>query len=214
VNRSLTGRPPVALHKEKPIAARLSLLTATQLHERYLDAVFGYVSRRVPGRAEAEDVTAEVFAAAFIGLTRFHGDAPLAWLLGIARRKVADSLRRSGNRKETLASELTGGAAIVDRLIPQETGLKSSPEQIAQQQEAHRHIRALVDSLRPDQREALLLQYVEELSIAEIGVVMGRSPQAVNSLLQRARANIFRAGHGYFLSDPFPMSSASDRSQL
>jgi RNA polymerase sigma-70 factor (ECF subfamily) len=203
VNRSLTSRSPVALHKEEPIAACSSLLTTAQLHERYLDAVFGYVSRRVSGRAEAEDVTAEVFAAAFIGLAKFHGDAPLAWLLGIARRKVADSLRRRGNRKETLASELTGGASVADRLMQQETGLKHGPEQIAQQQEAHRHIRAFVDSLRLDQREALLLQYVEELSIAEISVVMRRSPQAVNSLLQRARANIFRAGRGYFLSDPF-----------
>lgn len=203
MNRLLISRPPVALHREEHITARSSPLTAAHLHEHYLDAVFGYVSRRVSGRAEAEDVTAEVFAAAFIGLARWRGDAPLPWLLGIAHRKVADSLRRSGNRKETLTSELTGGAVVADRLMQSETGLKHGPEQIAQQQEAHRHIRALVDSLRPDQREALLLQYVEELSIAEVGVVMGRSPQAVNSLLQRARANIFRAGQGYFLADPF-----------
>ena len=201
MNRLLTTRSPVALRREESITARDTPLTAALLHERYLDAVFGYVSRRVAGRAEAEDVTAEVFAAAFTGLAHFHGEVPLAWLLGIARRKVADSLRRSGSRKETLASELTGGAAVADRWMQPETLPQHSPQQIAQQQEAHRHIRALVDSLRPDQREALLLQYVEELSIAEIGIVMRRSPHAVNSLLQRARANIFRAGRGYFLPD-------------
>ena len=201
MNRLLTTRSPVTLRKEEASAARAAPLTAALLHDRYLDAVFGYVSRRVAGRAEAEDVTAEVFAAAFTGLARFHGDVALAWLLGIARRKVADSLRRSSSRKETLASELTGGADVADRLMQPETLPLCGPEQIAQQQEAHRHIRALVDSLRPDQREALLLQYVEELSIADISVVMRRSPQAVNSLLQRARANIFRAGRGYFLPD-------------
>jgi DNA-directed RNA polymerase specialized sigma24 family protein len=53
------------------------------------------VSRRVPGQEEAEDITAEVFAAAFVGLPRFRGHCPpYLWLLGIARRKIADALRR------------------------------------------------------------------------------------------------------------------------
>jgi DNA-directed RNA polymerase specialized sigma24 family protein len=43
---------------------------------------------------------------------------------------------------------------------------------------------------------------VEGLSIAEIAVVMRRSPAAVNSLLQRARAAIFRQGAAYFLGGP------------
>jgi hypothetical protein len=55
---------------------RAGCLTAAALYERYLDAVYGYVVQRVPTIEEAEDVTAEVFAAAAAGLPRFRGQCP------------------------------------------------------------------------------------------------------------------------------------------
>jgi len=57
-----------------------------------------------------------------------------------------------------------------------------------------------MSELHPDQREALLLKYVEGLSAAEVAVTMNRSPSAVNSLLQRARATLFQRGQAYFLN--------------
>jgi DNA-directed RNA polymerase specialized sigma24 family protein len=42
---------------------------------------------------------------------------------------------------------------------------------------------------------------VERLSVAEIAVVMGRSPTSVAGLLQRARATLYRRGRAYFLDD-------------
>ncbi len=60
--------------------------TAGVLHERYLQDVLRYVLRRVPQREEAEDIIAQVFAAAFASLPRFRGQCALyLWLLGIAR---------------------------------------------------------------------------------------------------------------------------------
>ncbi len=171
------------------------------LHERYLDAVFAYVSRRVSSRVEAEDITSEVFGAAFSGLAGFRGESHLAWLLGIARRKIADHLRRRARRRESLTSELGNDADAVNAFLEKRDSGLPTPAQLVERQEAHRHVRALLDKLPADQREALLLQYVEKLSIAEIGVVMGRSPHAVNSLLQRARANIFKTGSAYFLPE-------------
>src|SRR4051794_34559522 len=61
-------------------------LTAAGLYERYLEAVSRYVLRRAPGVEEAEDITAEVFAAAAVGLPRFRGHcSPYTWLISIAR---------------------------------------------------------------------------------------------------------------------------------
>src|SRR5262245_812900 len=82
-------------------------VTAAELHERHLEDVLRYVLRRVPSVEEAEDITAEVFAAAFVGLPRFRGQcSPYLWLLGIARRKIAYALRQRAARRETLAAEL------------------------------------------------------------------------------------------------------------
>src|SRR5713101_1775482 len=61
-------------------------ITAGVLHERYLKDILHYVLRRVPRQEEAEDITAEVFAAAFVALPRFRGQcSPYLWLLSIAR---------------------------------------------------------------------------------------------------------------------------------
>ena len=167
-------------------------LTATALREHHLADVYRYVSRRIARREDAEDITAECFADAFDGLLRFRGHCePKLWLLGIARRKVADALRRRIRRPEVLASETDGILTVLSDA--------ASPETIAADNEARQHLRTIVMALNAAQREALLLHYVDDLSQAEVAVVMGKSPAAVNSLLQRARAAVLHKGRAYFL---------------
>jgi RNA polymerase sigma-70 factor (ECF subfamily) len=173
-------------------------ITAAELHERYLTDVFRYVLRRVPRKEEAEDITAQVFAAAFEGLGRFRGQcAPYLWLLGIARRQIAIALRRRATRRETLASELGEESGEADPIWAA-LAAAEGPEAALMRAESRRVLRELVAQLNPDQREALMLQYVERLSAAEIAVVMGRSPASVYSLLKRARARLYREGREYF----------------
>lgn len=176
--------------------ARSSPLDATQLHERHLDDVFRYVSRRLARREDAEDVCAEVFAAAFEALPKFRGEVePRLWLLGIARRKVADALRRQIGRREV---ELSPDFDLAD------SSRHTCPPRAALGVETRQKMRALLLDLKPEQREVLLLKYVEELSVEEIAVVIGRSHGAANSLLQRARAAAFKGGRDYFLDFETP----------
>jgi RNA polymerase sigma-70 factor (ECF subfamily) len=175
--------------------------TAAVLHKRYLKDVFRYVSRRVP-RQEVDDVTMQVFATALEALPRFRGECPpRIWLLKIAHGKVVDALRRRASRRETLASELADAEQGTDPLADTLASTAEGPETVFERVEARRMIRHLVDQLNKDQREALLLQYVEELPVAEIAVIMGRSAAAIDSLLQRARATLFRLGRSYFLDN-------------
>jgi RNA polymerase sigma factor (sigma-70 family) len=185
---------------EPPWVDRTERVTAAELHERYLKDVFRYVSRRVSRQEEAEDITAEVFAAAFLGLSRFHGQChPYLWLLTIARRKIIDAQRRRAARRETLVSELADDAPAAEA-VWQALAVAGGPEAALAKAEADRVLRELIAGLNPDQREALLLKYWERLSIAEIAVIMGRSPASVNSLLQRARTTLYRRGRAYFES--------------
>ncbi len=174
---------------------------AAQLHTLYLDQVYRYVARRLERREDVEDVCAEVFVVAFEQLPRFRGEVEVRlWLLGIARRKVADAIRKRVRRREIdLSDELELPDA--DRI--------ALPQQAMMQQESRTVLRDLLLGLKDEQREALLLKYVEELSIEEIAVVMNRSKAATNSLLQRARATAFKAGEAYFLD--FQMPSASNQ---
>ncbi len=168
--------------------------TAAALQQAHLPDVFRYVARSVPRREEAEDITAEVFAAAFQSLHRFRGDCTArAWLLGIARRKVADHLRKTSRRRETLEADLPETFALA------EASADGSVEAAIQRKEAREELRRAVDALPSDQHDALLLHYVDGLTIAEVSVVLGRSAAAANSLLQRARASVYRHGAHYFI---------------
>lgn len=192
--------PPEA--RESRAALPFSL---EQLHEQYLTDIYRYVSRRLPGREEAEDATAEVFAAAVAVWSRFRGDvSPYLWLLGIARRKVADALRRRRwrelvsidrwNKRDADANAADGWEALLDR-TPSDG---QSPEELALRRERYQTLRQLVFALKEEQREALLLHYVDGLSLTEVGIVLGKSPTAVSSLLQRARATVRQRGATYF----------------
>jgi RNA polymerase sigma factor (sigma-70 family) len=169
------------------------------LYARYMNALLAYIYQKVPNRTEAEDIAAETFAAALIALPRFRGDcSPYAWLLGIARQKVAEAARRRDRHPELLDADLTERERSVVSLLSG-ADMGPLPEEAVLHAEARGIMRQLLDRLPEPQREALLLQSGQGLSIREIAHVMGRSVAATNSLLERARATIFRLGQGYFV---------------
>ena len=180
--------------------ARSQPPTGALLHHRYVRTVLHYVSVRLGPGAEAEDTVAEVFAAVLQRLDHCphpasdgaEHDPARAWILGVARRKVADAFRRRTRRRE----------------VPLEAALPSAegdaPEAKSLAAEAARQLQAILKTLPDDQREALLLKYVDGLSLAELGPVLGRSPRAASQLLYRAREAVRRQGSAYFLAEDTP----------
>ena len=143
-----------------------------EARRRFQSQVFAFVSRRVRPVEEAEDVTAEVFADAFRHWRKRKGE-PRLWLLGIARRKVADSYR--GRKHWPLRDSEEPSANLFEEFVVS-----------FESQEAMR----VLFSLPEEERDALSMQVLEEMSIAEIAEVIGRTYAATNSLLQRARNRV------------------------
>jgi RNA polymerase sigma-70 factor (ECF subfamily) len=174
---------------EEPAAPTVERRDATRLFDDHFDRVYSYVARRVASRDLAEDVTADTFRAAIESIGKLKRQDPYLWLLGIARRKVADAFRDERKRRSVrLGSELDA-VACPDH---------ERPDEVALTVERAAELRKLVLRLPEDQREALLLQHLELLSQDSIAHVMRKSPAAVNSLQQRARSNILKWGAGYF----------------
>jgi RNA polymerase sigma factor (sigma-70 family) len=133
--------------------------------------VLAYALRRAD-RATAEDVVAETFVIAWRRLDDVP-DPPLPWLLGVARRVLAN--QRRGERRRH---------ALLDRL-------RREPAPQPPPAEQGRALAALA-GLGERDREALLLHAWEGLDHAGAGTVMGCSAAAFAVRLHRARRRFAR----------------------
>ncbi|MEU6389417.1 sigma-70 family RNA polymerase sigma factor [Streptomyces sp. NPDC046939] len=125
----------------------------------------------------ADDLTQDTFLRALASLHRFEGrSSARIWLLSIARRVVADSLRRTAVRPRIADVADWQGAAEYS----QPTGLPGFDEGIAVMQ--------LVGTLPADRREAFLLTQLLGLSYAEVASLTGCPVGTVRSRVSRARA--------------------------
>ncbi|HEX6049844.1 MAG TPA: RNA polymerase sigma factor [Gemmatimonadaceae bacterium] len=147
--------------------------------DRHAPAIFRFAAHRL-GREAAEDVLADTFTRAFAARDRaYMVDGSLrAWLYKIASNLIADELRRrerSASAHERLRAHVRPGAQFAFY----EGVATTDPELLA-----------ALESLRDEEREALLLLAWGELSYAEIAVVTGVPIGTVRSRLSRARAHV------------------------
>ncbi len=156
-----------------------------RLWEQLAPSVAAYLRRR--GVQDADDVTAEVFLAAFRGIARFHGDGPAfrAWLFTIAHHKGVDAVRRPA-RRELLVDSFAGSESD---LLPDGPGPRSAEDEALDRVSGSAALRSLA-VLTDDQREVLLLRVVADLSLAETAQVLRKPVGAVKALQHRALARL------------------------
>lgn len=148
-----------------------------QLYDRYVDVVFRYVLFRVGDRELAEDVTSETFLRALrrIESVSYQGRDVGAWFVTIARNLVLDHVKSSRFRLEVATAE-------VDDSKPAESG----PEQQLLSKVTRTALLQCVGQLGDDQRECIVLRFLQGLSVAETAKVMARNEGAVKALQHRA----------------------------
>lgn len=149
------------------------------LVDRHANRVHGLASRLLGDRAEADDVSQEVFIAAWQHAGRWHpgGSARFStWLTRVTLNACRDRLR---GRRPT---------APVDVLesLPGDAG----PERRTLDAERVLRVRTALDELPPRQREALVLCHYQGLRQDEAAAAMELSVEALESLLARARRTL------------------------
>ena len=128
----------------------------------------------------ADDLTQETYLRVIGALPRFAGrSSARTWLLSIARRVVADQIRRNQARPRTTSQ------------IDLEGLLSASPA--AARFEDVVEIRMLLDGLEPNRRDALVLTQVLGLSYAEAAEVSGCPLGTIRSRVARAREDLIAA---------------------
>lgn len=154
-------------------AAQADPARFAELYDRHVHRVYGFVSRRVGNRAEAEDVTSAVFEQALESLPKFEwrGVPFAAWLIRIASNALADHWRRTARE-----------AVDPDSFVP-DAGETAAIEQRAM-------LFQLVERLPELQRRVIELRFGEEKSIRDVASALQRTEGAVKQLQLRALENL------------------------
>jgi RNA polymerase sigma-70 factor (ECF subfamily) len=148
-----------------------------RLYDDYVDAVFRYILFRVNDRNLAEDLTSETFLRAFrrIGSISYQGRDVGAWFVTIARNLVLDHMKSSRVRLEVATAEPDDRRRV-----------ESGPENEVIDGLTHAEVLRCVQLLGDDQRECIVLRFLQGLSVTETAAMMGRNEGAIKALQHRA----------------------------
>jgi RNA polymerase sigma-70 factor, ECF subfamily len=149
------------------------------LYLRYFDRVYGYANIALRDPHEAEDLTQQVFAKAFVALPRFElRRTPFrAWLFRIARNTLLDQMKSLGRLAVTDPVALAQGS---------DWAVEDTPSLGALDWITDRELLMFVERLPLAQRQVLVLKYMLGLSTSEIAAVLDRKEPDVRRLLHRA----------------------------
>ncbi len=146
------------------------------LHQRFYEPVARYIQFKVGDRQTVEDLSGEVFVRALEGLRRGKSwqDSPQGWIMGIARHIVVDHYRQKERITEVKLSDHLAAAEDID------------PVHQAILNERKRRLMQAIQQLTDEQRDVILLRFIEGIDIQGVAKALDKTPGAVKGLQYRA----------------------------
>lgn len=152
-----------------------------EIYELHQSAVYRYIYYRVGDASTAEDLTGAVFVRVVENIDRFvyRGKPLLTWLYTIARNAVIDHRRRAGR-------------AVVLPLDERLVAEGDEVEQAAERALTQDRLAGALVHLTEDQRQVIILKFMEEMTNEEVARMLDKTVGAVKSLQHRALAALCR----------------------
>ena len=152
-----------------------------QLYDHYQPSVYRFLYYRVGSTTLAEDLTAETFFRALRSMHsfRWQGKDFGAWLMTIARNLTADHFKAGRTRLEQTTEDMQTLDSTSD-----------SPEIEVLSSLTNEALLRALGELPTEQRECLIMRFLQGLSIAETAEILGRSSGAVKQLQLRGVRNL------------------------
>jgi RNA polymerase sigma-70 factor (ECF subfamily) len=149
-----------------------------ELYRKYVERIYNYIYYRTGSNRDAEDLTGRVFfkAMGHIKSYKYMGLPFSAWLYRIAHNLVAN-YHRDRSRKQEISLD-----DVPVQILPR---LDSHPEISVVRNQEVEDLLITIRDLAPNRQELLILKFVDQLSNAEIGMIMRKSEGAIKSLYHR-----------------------------
>ena len=145
------------------------------LYDRHVVRVYRHIYYIVGKPAEAEDLTAQAFLQAWQAIERYQirGAPFVSWLLRIAHNLAVSYLR---SRRDGVELPET----LVDR------SRQGNPEEEVLRGADGERVREAILGLREEQRQVIILRFVDDLEYREVAAIVGKSVAAVRVIQHRA----------------------------
>jgi len=156
---------------------------------RYQDRLVGVLYHIVGNFEEAEDLSQDVFLRVYRTRKAYRPRAKFStWLFTIANNLAINHARGKGRKPlKTVGSDAGADGSVDEAPVLNVASREGTASAQMRKVELSEIVREALQGLNEDQKMAVLLSKFEEMSYAEIGAVMNRSPAAIKSLLSRAR---------------------------
>ena len=150
-----------------------------ELYSVYLERIYRYVFYQVKDKMTAEDLTEDIFLKAWKAIKSYKGKGRSfsAWLYRIAHNHVIDYYR-TRRQDATLEKQI-----LVDT---------SNPEQEAEDKLMRQELIELISCLPSQQRQVIILKFIEGLDNSEIAQIMRKRQGAIRVLQMRALSALRR----------------------
>jgi len=156
-----------------------------KLVETYRQKVFNTAISLVQDNELAEDISQEVFVTIYRSVSSFNEKSTLStWIYRITVNKCLDHLRAKKRKNFDLFSRFFNNDIIENKPVFDHPGIQ------LEKRETARYLFEAIETLPHNQKSVFVLAHIEELSQKEIAEIMNLSIKAVESLLQRAKANL------------------------
>jgi RNA polymerase sigma-70 factor (ECF subfamily) len=154
-----------------------------QLYDHYQTSVYRFLYYRVGSVPLAEDLAAETFFRALRSMSsfRWQGKDFGAWLMTIARNLTTDHFKAGRTRLESTTEDMSSLDTTTD-----------GPENAVLASLTNEALLIALSELPTEQRECLVMRFLQGLSIAETAEVLERSAGAVKQLQLRGVRNLAR----------------------
>ena len=168
--------------KEKIAVAKLNLKDASafeEIYNSYIDKIYRFIYFKVETKQEAEDLTSQTFLKiwqyAIEGKIKTK-ESFQSFVYQVARNTVIDYYRSSQKKK----------ANEVDLQNAENISSKESPEKELDKKIDIQNLEKKIKQLKNEYQEAIMLHYINELSIEEISKIINKKRGTVRVLLYRA----------------------------
>ncbi|WP_422079447.1 RNA polymerase sigma factor [Ulvibacterium sp.] len=184
------GRKPRTLSDEELVRKIVQVndpLLFGHLYDRYAQRVYNKCYGFSKSKDEAEDLTQDVFLKLYLKLDTFKGNSKFStWLYAFTYNFCVNYVRRKNLKKVEHPLDNVCDADFMPLF-------EVSEEQLMQVKA--KRLKKALELITAEDKSLLLLKYQDDVSVKELGILLGVSEGAIKMRLKRARQKVIRAYH-------------------